>query len=178
MDGQPTGRIERGCAPFGQRDSQRMAHRIIADPSAITESKTDKIGLIGWRRESITIEPRQHDPVAQIPLGRKHQALLAHRRRRPDPQAPGPPRHPRQRPGNHTPALHHAGRPARINSRHHAKTQDIAGKVFRIGSGRHGQTMARDRSAYAGVYRVGWQAKCWQPGKGRLSLGMAEITGQ
>jgi hypothetical protein len=86
-----------------QRDSQRMAHRIIADPRPIGESKTDKIRLIRRRRKSIAIEPRQHDPVAQIPLGRKHQALLAHRRRRPDPQAPGPPRHPRQRPGNHTP---------------------------------------------------------------------------
>jgi hypothetical protein len=52
MDGQPTGRIERGGAPCGQRDSQRMAHRIIADPRPIGESKTDKIRLIGRRRKA------------------------------------------------------------------------------------------------------------------------------
>jgi hypothetical protein len=49
MDGQPTGRIERGGAPSRQRNSQRMAHRIIADPRPIGESKTDKIRLIRRR---------------------------------------------------------------------------------------------------------------------------------
>jgi hypothetical protein len=95
----------------------------------------------------------------------------------PRPASPRPATPPTAKARRPHPALHHAGRPARINSRHHAKAQNIAGKVFRIGSGRHGQTMARDRSGYAGVYRVGWLAKCWQPGKGRPSLGLSGRSG-
>jgi hypothetical protein len=145
-----------------------MAHRIIADPRPIGESKTDKIRLIGRRRESIAIEPRQHNPVAQIPSGESTRHCSpteggAQTRKPPARHAThgkGPATTPRSPP---------CRSPRRINSRHHAKAQDIAGKVFRIGSGRHGQTMARDRSAYAGVYRVGWLAKCW-PEKERPNL--------
>jgi hypothetical protein len=90
------------AVPCGQRDSQHGA----PDHSRSTphrrkqnrQDQADRTAPEKHRNRAPATRSRCPDP-----LGRKHKALLAHRRRRPDPQAPGPPRHPRQRPDDHAP---------------------------------------------------------------------------